>query len=57
MKYTSFHVRQLDDRKGKPWQARLKYKDVNGKWKETAKMLPDATGKREATRQAKELFD
>ena len=57
MKYTSFHVRQLDDRKGKPWQARLKYKDGNGKWKETAKMLPDATGKREATRQAKELFD
>ena len=35
----------------------LKYKDGNGKWKETAKMLPDATGKREATRQAKELFD
>lgn len=57
MKYASFHVRQLDDRKGKPWQARLKYKDGNGKWKETAKMLPDATGKREATRQAKELFD
>ena len=57
MKYTSFHVRQLDDRKGKPWQARLKYKDGNGKWKETAKVLPDATGKREATRQAKELFD
>ena len=57
MKYASFHVRQLDDRKGKPWQARLKYKDGNGKWKETAKMLPEATGKREATRQAKELFD
>ncbi len=30
MKYTSVSVRQLD-RKGKPWQARAKYKDVYGK--------------------------
>ena len=56
MKYTSVHIRQLTNRKGKPWQARLKYKDVNGKWKETAKML-NATGKREATRQANELLN
>lgn len=32
MKYTAVSVRQLD-RKGKPWQARAKYKDVYGKWK------------------------
>ena len=37
MKYTTFHVQQLADRKGKPWQARAKYKDVYGKWKETSK--------------------
>lgn len=29
MKYTAVSVRQLD-RKGKPWQARAKYKDVYG---------------------------
>ena len=33
MKYTAVSVRQLD-RKGKPWQARAKYKDTQGKWKE-----------------------
>lgn len=38
MKYTAVSVRQLD-RKGKPWQARAKYKDVYGKWKEISKML------------------
>ena len=51
MKYTSVSVRQLD-RKGKPWQARAKYKDVNGKWKEISKMLPDAKGKKEANKLA-----
>ena len=57
MKYTAVHVRQLEERKGKPWQARAKYKDVYGKWKEVSKMLPEATGKREATRIAKEWLD
>lgn len=56
MKYTAVSVRQLD-RKGKPWQARAKYKDVYGKWKETAKMLPDATGKKDAERLAKAWMD
>lgn len=56
MKYTAVSVRQLD-RKGKPWQARAKYKDVSGKWKELSKMLPDAKGKREAQRIAKEWLD
>ena len=37
-KYTAVSVRQLD-RKGKPWQARAKYKDVYGKWKELSLSL------------------
>ena len=56
MKYTTYNVQQLN-RKGKPWQARAKYKDVYGKWKEVSKMLPDAKGKKEATKMAKEWFD
>ena len=56
MKYTAVSVRQLN-RKGKPYQARLKYKDVYGKWKETAKMLPEAKSKKEAKRMANELMD
>ena len=46
MKITSVSVRQLS-RTGKPWQARGKYKDVNGKWKEVSKMLPEAKGKKD----------
>ena len=57
MKYTTFHVQQLAARKGKPWQARAKYKDVYGKWKETSKVMTGAKGKKEATRMAKEWFD
>lgn len=55
-KYTAVSVRQLD-RKGKPWQARAKYKDLTGKWKEVSKMLPEAKGKREAQRMANEWLD
>ena len=54
-KYTSANVVQLKTRKGKPWQARLKYKDpATGKWKETAKMLPGVKGKKEASTLANE---
>lgn len=56
MKYTTVSVRQLE-RKGKPWQARAKYKDANGKWKEVSMMLPEAKGKKDATRIAKEWLD
>ena len=56
MRYTTVNVRQLD-RKGKPWQARAKYKDVYGKWKETSIMLPDAKGKKDAERLAKAWMD
>lgn len=57
MKYESFHVQQLTNRKNKPWQARLKYKDANGKWKETSKMLPEAKGKKEAYKLAEAWFN
>lgn len=53
MKYTTVSVRQLN-RKGKPWQARAKHKDTDGKWKEVSKMLPDAKGKKDAQRIANE---
>ena len=54
MKYTTVYINQLTDRKNKPWQARAKYKDVDGKWRETSKVLPGAKGKREAKRMADE---
>ncbi len=57
MKYTAVSVHQLKNRKGKPWQARAKYKDANGKWKETSKMFPAATGKREAQRMANDWMN
>ena len=56
MKYTAVSVRQLN-RKGRPWQARAKYKDVFGKWKEVSKILPEAKGKRDAQRMANEWLD
>ena len=57
MKYESYNVRQLTSRKNKPWQARLKYKDAQGKWKDISKMLPNCNGKKEAKKLAKEWFD
>ena len=57
MKYTTVYVKQLENRKGKPWQARAKYKDATGKWKETSKVLPEAKGKKEAMRMAREWMD
>lgn len=57
MKYTSYYVNQLEDRKHKPWQARAKYQDANGKWKETSKMMKGAKGKKDAMRMAKEWFE
>lgn len=58
MKYESWSVRQLTNRKGKPWQARLKYKDsATGKWRETNKVLRDVKGKREASRAAEAWFN
>lgn len=57
MKYTSVSVHQLANRKGKPWQARAKYKDIDGKWKETAKTFPEAKGKKEAQKMANEWMD
>ena len=47
----------MSKRKGKPWQARAKYKDALGKWKEVSKMLPDAKGKKDAERIANKWLD
>lgn len=57
MRYSSAHARQLKSRKGKPWQAVLRYKDPSGKWKDITKMLPDAKGKRDAEKLAREWLD
>ncbi|NMP37467.1 MAG: site-specific integrase [Clostridiales bacterium] len=54
MKYTSVSVHQLSKRTGKPWQARAKYKDIYGNWRETSVMLPNAKGKKEAQKMAEE---
>ena len=56
MKYSTAYVVQLS-RKGKPWQARLKFKDEDGKWKEKTKLLPEANGKREAQKLADAWLD
>lgn len=56
MKYSTYFVVQLKDKPGKPWQARLKYKE-NGKWRETSKILKDVKGKREAQKLALEWFN
>lgn len=57
MKYTSYYVNQLENRKHKPWQARAKFQEPDGTWKETSKMMKGAKGKKEAMRMAKEWFD
>lgn len=55
MKYTTVRVHQLEKRPGKPWQARAKYKDTDGKWKEVSKMLRDAKGIRSAQAHGKSV--
>ena len=55
MKYSSWSVVQIKDQKGKPYQAVLKYKDNNDKWKNKRKTL-GVMGKREAQRQAEDWF-
>ena len=57
MFYTTVSVHQLTKRKGKPWQARAKYKNALGKWKEVSKMLPDAKGKKDAERIANKWLE
>ena len=56
MNYSTAYVVQLN-RKGKPWQARLKFKDEKGNWKEKSKLLPEAKGKKEAQRLADAWLD
>ena len=57
MKYTSYYVNLVENGKGKRWQARAKYKDERGNWRETSKIMKDASGIREAKKMAKEWFE
>lgn len=52
MYYQSSCARQIKRKKGKVWQARVKYKDAQGVWRETSKILPDCNGKKEANKLA-----
>lgn len=54
-KYYRSYAKQRHDKKGKPWQAVLVYRDANGKRRTTEKMIREATGKRDAQRLAEEL--
>ena len=56
--YYSPSVKQRKDRKGKPWRATVYYKDpATNKTKQKSKMLPEATGKKDAQRLAREWMD
>ena len=58
MNYYSPSVKQCLKRKGKPWRATVYYKDPETqKAKQKTKMLPDAKGKREAERMAREWME
>ena len=58
MYYFSPSVKQRKDRKGKPWRATVYYKDpITNEKKQKSKMLPEATGKREAQRMARDWMD
>ncbi|MBR0390808.1 MAG: site-specific integrase [Oscillospiraceae bacterium] len=58
MYYYSPSVKQRKDRKGKPWRATVYYKDpVTNATKQKSKMLPEATGKREAQKMARDWMD
>ena len=54
MLYYSPSVKQVKDRKGKPWRATVYYKDpLTEKIKQKTKMLPEAKGKKDAERLAR----
>lgn len=58
MIYYSPSVKQCLKRKGKPWRATIYYKDaITQKVKQKTKMLPEAKGKKEAERMAREWMD
>lgn len=57
MYYQSCNVRHIKRKKGYVWQARLKYKDAQGKWKEKTKIIENCSGKRNAKKRAEEWKD
>ena len=56
MKYTTWSVQRLNDKKGKPWQAIAQYKE-DGKWRHKTRLFRQAQGKKEAEKLAEEWFD
>lgn len=54
-KYYKASATQLKNRKNKPWQAVLRYRDIDGNILKKYKMLPEATRKRDALRMAEDL--
>ncbi len=58
MVYYNPNVKQCKNRKGKPWRASVDYKDpVTQQRRQKTKMLPEATGKKDADRLAREWMD
>ena len=57
MKYTTWTVCKVKNRKGQPWQGILKYKNAEGKWRNKTQVWPDAKGKKEAERLTEAWFD
>ena len=58
MYYYSPSVKQRKDRKGKPWRATVYFKDpITNKTRQKSKMLPEATGKKEAQKMARLWMD
>ena len=58
MYYFNPTVKQILDRKGKPWRASVDYKDpVTGKRRQKSKMFPEAKGKKDAKRLADEWLE
>lgn len=57
MKYSTWTVVKLKNRKGQPWQGILKYKTEEGKWRNKSRVWPEAKGKKEAERLTEAWFD
>lgn len=58
MYYYSPSVKQMKERKGKPWRATVYYKDpITKKTKQKTKVLPTAKGKKEAEKMARAWMD
>lgn len=48
MHYTNASLKQMKDRKGKPWRGTLQYKDAEGNWRQKTKVFSGVQYKRDA---------